>query len=96
MYQGILAVPPGHPVMRDAIINTLNATDWSLTWDYLQLCYQLYAIIAAHCGKQELSAGLNRCKPNNWYLYYETGNCPKDCSIVNPKGELMVYTRFQK
>jgi mannosyltransferase OCH1-like enzyme len=96
MYQGILAVPPGHPVMRDAINNTLNATDWSLTWDYLQLCYQLYAIIAAHCGKQELSAGLNRCKPNNWYLYHETRDCPNNCSIANPRGELMVYTRFQK
>lgn len=58
LYQGVLAVPPGHPVMADAVINMCRArAPQDMDYNYMHVCEQLYQIVAAYTGRAVLTPG---------------------------------------
>jgi mannosyltransferase OCH1-like enzyme len=90
IYQGVLALPPGHPVMHEAIANVMSTPSSHPPYDYLVFTYQLYSIIARSTGGH-MRPGRN----GEWVLYSEAGDCPNDCSIVDEGGQVMFKTRYQ-
>ena len=60
VYQGMLACPPQHPVMRDCLEFMVGLPAWVPRWYYAVFTTDMYATIRRRCGgKGRLHAGWN-------------------------------------
>lgn len=82
LYQGIIAVPPGHPVMTDAVANMMQAdAPVHMNTNYMYACEQLYQIVAAYAERQTLTPGTHAIddKGHTVHLFQEKieRSCPQ-------------------
>ena len=99
IHQGVIAVPPEHPIIADAITNMIHNPPGRFC--YLRACKQLYHLIENYSG-QTPRLGIHTCPagPVELYQEHETHDCNQRdqhgycrLDVLNASGEQMCIIR---
>ena len=102
IYQGIICVPPRHPIMTDAISNMIHNKPTNLT--YLQVTQQLYKLMEKYLGyKPHIGVNYSPFGIIQFFQEKQTNHCTNRdrhnyCKIValNESNETMCIIRDPK